>query len=360
MTSFSPISNLVWAVLPISCSTDHQSNLSDSGLKAMILDPSSDSDQEIIDEKFLSSAEEVQRTSPPVSCEADTDGNDSRMTLLTTPPPTPRPQIRVYDLKKNNWGYSPRASKNDCSACSNGEGAHEFACATLRKHSLDPAFQKLLMIIQHFLTYLLVEDALNTLKRTRSCTLPDKELSVPSVMMAMGLDWDTTCTHPFLKRLLNLYNLEEEIVCMNGSESDGETDDEIDMMLCLKGCRWRSQQTKCDSFKPIPICPIMIQNSPRDDSMYRLRKWCMVYFDCFEQNQIANSEYRWPLPYFIVDGNWWRVGFAIKDGSSTNLYDGLVGSMGWTNGVQKVMAVLRQVIELTAERHREWYTKYSR
>ncbi|CAD0089552.1 unnamed protein product [Aureobasidium mustum] len=346
--------------LPITCSTGHQPNLSDFGLEAMIQDPSFDPDRKITDEKFSLNPEEVHEIYSPVSSERDSDDDDSQMTSAMTVTPTPRLQLHVHDPRKNKWGSTSRPKEKDCDACNTGEGSRALACPTLNNQPLDPASRNLLKIIRHFLTYLFVGGALRALKqRTSLCALPGIELPVPSIMVAMGLDWDTTCAHPFLKRLLNFYGLEEEIVCVKGSENDGDPENEIDVVLCLKASYWRAHQAKREALNLIPVCPIIVQRTSQDNSMDRLWKWCLQYFTSLEQIRIGYDKYRWPLPYFVVDGSWWRVGFAIKDGSTVQLYDDLIGSMGWANGIQKVMAVLRHVIVLTAERHREWYLEHS-
>ncbi|KAG9927367.1 hypothetical protein KCU98_g3027, partial [Aureobasidium melanogenum] len=324
-----------------------------------ILDSAYGSDQEITDAKFPPNPREVHGIPPPMSFEPGSDDSDSQMALVRTATPTPRLQIHVYDPKKNNWGHTSRTRKSGCDGCSSGKESHGFACSTLGQQALDQASQGLLTRIRHFLNYLYIDDALKPLKKkTDQCVYPDTGLPVPSIMMAMGLDWDTTCAHPFLKRLLNFYQLEEEIVCVEGSENDGNINDGIDMTLRLKGSFWRAHQTKCDAFNFIPICPIMVHKSSRDDSMDRLRKWCLDYFDCLEQNQTAYVENRWPLPYFVVDGSCWRVGFAIKVGSAVELYDELIGYMGWGIAVRKVMVVLQHVIKSTVDRHREWYLEH--
>ncbi|KAH0370727.1 hypothetical protein KCU65_g2385, partial [Aureobasidium melanogenum] len=335
--------------------THHQANFADCGSQGLLTNPCFKSDQKTIDEKSPTNHEDHEVPSPELG---SSDG-DSEMTSIKTAAPTPVPQIRIHDPKKNNWGNTHRPRKSDCDACGSGKGSHGFACSGLRQRALDKAFGTFLRIVQHFLTYMLIDDALKALKKTnpiqyRSLS-PDMIPEMPSVMMTMGLDWDTTCAHPFLKRLLNLCRLEEEIVCVEGSE---HTDGGVDMILGLKGSFWREHQTKGNASNPIPICPIMVQKSPYEDPMERLNKWCLEYFDYLEQIQIPYDENRWPLPYFVVDGNWWKVGFAIRVGSTVELYDEEIGSMGWVNGVRKVMFVLQYVIKSTAERHREWYLEH--
>lgn len=331
----------------------------DVGSEDSLLDSTYGSDQEITDAKIPSNPGQVREISSPVSFDPGSNDSDSQMALVRTATPNPRLQIRVYDPKKSNWGHTSRTWKSGCDACSTGKGSHKFACSNLEQQALDQASGGLLRRVQHILNYLYIDDALKPLKKnTNPCIYPDTELPVPSIMMAMGLDWDTTCAHPFLKRLLNFYQLEEEIVCVEGSENDGNIDDEIDMTLHLKGSFWRTYRTKCDAFNFIPICPIMVHKSSHDDSMDRLRKWCLDYFYCLEQNQTAYVENRWPLPYFVVDGSCWRVGFAIKVGSAVELYDELIGYMGWGIAVRKVMVVLQHVISSTAERHRKWFLEH--
>ncbi|KAH0207747.1 hypothetical protein KCU99_g308, partial [Aureobasidium melanogenum] len=164
----------------------------DVGSEDSLLDSTYGSDQEITDAKIPS--------------------NPGQMALVRTATPNPRLQIRVYDPKKSNWGHTSRTWKSGCDACSTGKGSHKFACSNLEQQALDQASGGLLRRVQHILNYLYIDDALKPLKKnTNPCIYPDTELPVPSIMMAMGLDWDTTCAHPFLKRLLNFYQLEEEI-----------------------------------------------------------------------------------------------------------------------------------------------------
>ncbi|KAG9951722.1 hypothetical protein KCU85_g2564, partial [Aureobasidium melanogenum] len=345
---------------PVSYLTHQQSDFCELGSRELTRCPPSCSHRQIIDEKIPLDPEEDHGIPSP---EPGLTQSDSQVTTLireATPPPGL--QIRILDLKKNKWGYTPRTRKSDCDACGSGQGSHGFACSALGQRAFDPAFQRVLTTVQHFLTYMLIDDALRALKKMNPIQnrflSPDVKAEVPSIMLAMGLDWDTTCAHPFLKRLLNLYGLEEGVVCVKGSE---HTDGGVDMILCLKESFWRAHQTNCDAFNSIPICPIVVQKSSRDDSMERLKKWCLEYFDHLERVQIPHpyDENRWPLPYFVVDGDWWKVGFAIRVGSTVELYDESISSMGWVNGVRKVMFVLQYVIKSTTERHREWYLEHS-
>lgn len=287
-------------------------------------------------------------------------GND----LEAAPPNKTIPystQIRIRDSRKNKWGYSHPTKKHDCSACSVGRGSHSFECLSLDKKGLPPAFRDLLASIQHFLSYVYIETALwNLGKGTDLGLLSNPELPMPSILMAMGLDWDKSCAYPFLKRLLKFYDLQEEVVCVKGFENDEHNNGIVDMVICLEGSDWRPQQTPCDAFNFIPICPIVIKNDIYDDSTDRLRKWLSKHFDHLQQSEIVVDGCQWPVPYFVVDGDWWRVGFAVQDGSTLEMYDEAIDCMGWTGGVHRLMIVLQHVVKSTAERYREWYQKHGR
>lgn len=291
--------------------------------------------------------------------ETSLDVSDLGATPVDAKTPVRRPRFWISNPKLSTWGHFPRSARGNCNICSVGKGSHRFKCSTFTIHNCPPAFQTMLRTIRHFLSYLHLGDALqNVSHKTDLCILPTPEFPQPPVLTAMGLDWDTTCTRPFLKRLLHFYDLSDEVICIERSKKDdGGPDGDVDMVLCLKGSNWRSYWK---AFETIPICPIVVQDGTHSDSLDRLKNWFSKYFDCLEQNEIAHKDYQWPVPYFIVDGDMWRFGFAVMCGSAIEFYDELIGSMGWANGVQKVLAVLRHVIELTAECHREWYLEHSR
>lgn len=268
-------------------------------------------------------------------------------------------RIWIFDPKQDNWGCFPRSPSSNCNICCDNEGSHNINCSTFRIHNCPPAFQIMLRTILHFLNYVHLKDALQNVSK-KLFMLPTPEIAYPPVLMAMGLDWDTTCTQPFLKRLLHFYDLADDVICIERSKkNDGDSVGEVDLVLCLKQSSWRSASTRCKASNKIPICPIAVKNGAHDSPTDRLKGWFSDYFNLLKLNGITHDDYRWPIPYFVLDGALWRFGFAIKCGSSIELFEEPVGFMGWVGGVQKVMAVLRHVIVLTADWHREWYLEHS-
>lgn len=292
--------------------------------------------------------------------ETSLDVSDSGAMPVDTKTPLRHAQVWISDPKLDTWGRFPRSAQDKCSICFTGKGSHRFKCSTFTIHNCPPAFQIMLKTVRHFLSYLCLEDALQNVSH-KMRLLPTPDFPQPPVLTAMGLDWDTTCTQPFLKRLLHFYGLSDEVICVERSKkNDGGADGDVDMVLCLKGSNWRPVSSRWKAFETIPICPIVVQDGAHGDSLQRLEDWFSEYYDCLEQNGIAHKDHQWPVPYFVVDGDMWRFGFAVECGSDIEFYEELIGSMGWANGVQKVLAVLRHVIELTAECHRGWYLEHSR
>ncbi|KAI5206075.1 hypothetical protein E4T39_02735 [Aureobasidium subglaciale] len=243
--------------------------------------------------------------------------------------------------------------------CCVSKETHEFRCSSLDMDTLPPAFKTMLEIIQHILSYVFIGDALQSLgDLADACSLIDGGRPKPPRLMAMGLDWDSSCARPFLRALLQFAGLENRVVCVKVSEQDKDSatrDGEVDILLCLKGSRWRPRATRCTASDIIPICPIVVRDGPNDNLIGRLREWLGEHFECLEENRIAQESRKWPIPYFVLDGDKWSFGFAIKHDSRVELHDQTIGSMGWDNGVEKLIVVLRCVIESTDTRYREWY-----
>ncbi|KAI5210187.1 hypothetical protein E4T38_02143 [Aureobasidium subglaciale] len=243
--------------------------------------------------------------------------------------------------------------------CCVSKETHEFQCSSLDMNSLPSAFKTMLETVQHILSYAYIEDALQSLGNLADLgSLVDEGRPKPPRLMAIGLDWHPSCVRPFLRTLLQFAGLDTRVICIKVSEQQEDSatrDGEVDILLCLKGSHWRPNATRCTTSDIIPICPLVVRDGSQDDLIGRLRGWLTEHFECLEENRIAQDSCKWPIPYFVVDGNLWSFGFAIRHGSSIELYNQMVGSMGWNNGVQKLVVVLRHVIQSTDTRYREWY-----
>ena len=279
---------------------------------------------------------------------------DPPTTVLRVPA---RPRRELLHEEYTTIETRNRSREYEKRGCCETDITHDFGCVCLDRKSLPPSFQSMLKILSHILGYLLIPDALLKLgRRTREHISIRRLIPELTYVMQMGLDWDVRNVYPFLELLLRYYGLHRQVFC--GADRSGQGG--VDVVIALKPMSERENpqnfpapQAVCEPC--IPMCLVVIQRDPRDDPIDRLRTWLSDNLEWLEKNDLVPTAEHWPVPYFLVDNNKWTFGFAVRSESGFMLYEEFISSMGWQNGVQKIVVILKLVIESTIQRHSEWF-----
>ena len=211
----------------------------------------------------------------------------------------------------------------------------------------------MLKSLSHLLGYLSIHDALLHLEnRNRKEIFINRRLVPESTyLMRMGLDWDVSHVRQFFELSIRYHGLQRQLFCKIGQG-------DVDFVVALRSVaaettanNLSAAQAACTPY--IPICLVMIQHGPGDDPVLRLRRWLPGHLDWLRLNHLCPNGECQPVPYFLLDNDKWKVGFAMQSGCYFSLYDEFIGSMGWRNGVRKFDVILRLVIESEMERHRQ-------
>jgi hypothetical protein len=262
------------------------------------------------------------------------------------PAPPPRPNYHVSSSEDTKWGHRPRFQRENCNRkCCHGL-IFNWICKGLTTHTLPPTFKKIKKDVLHIMDYISVKEAF---ANQRMRPQPYMILQVPPLLEAMARDWDSSCTYPFLKRACQ--ELKSEVIC---TRSSGMKDD-VDVVLSLACSGWANGGVS----GPVPICPIVVQHRKLEDGNHkesnaRLMKWMVSHFKSLEQNQLVSKRFDRPVPYFMVVGDMWTLGYAIKSENRIFLYEKCLQAVAWGEGIKRVAICLGHVVGLTAENFRGW------
>ena len=231
-------------------------------------------------------------------------------------------------------------------------GTNTWMITDIRQHRLPRSFKTMLKPINHILDYLSMRAALQHGQHDlRQSLLIDLTRLIPPIITAMASDWDSTCTLPFVTKVLHCHEMEAKVFCKRESGKHHN----IDVVLSLTDNLWRCRQEQGVSCEPIPICPIVVHDDALEDPTIRLKKWFEDYFAKIEYNEISYPRCRWPVPYFVVVGGWWSIGFAIKVDDRVELFERGACSIIWPDGTQKLMVIIGHVLKSTAVRYGHWF-----
>ena len=268
--------------------------------------------------------------------------------------------LRRWDSGSRTREQSRGLGRSAC--CGERNATHDFGCLWLDKASLPLSFQTMLKTLSHVLGYLFIADALLTLShRTREKLHIRRILPEFTHLMQMGLGWNVRNVRPFVELFLRDYGLHRQVFC--GADQTGQ--DGVDFVIALEQTSERvnpkgSPAPQTAYKESIPMCPVVVQRSVQDNPIARLRAWLSKHSAWLEANNPIPNGACWPVPFFVVDNDKWKLGFAVQSVCGFRLYEEFVGSMGWQNGVRKIVVILKLVIESTIQRHQLFCDKTSR